>query len=75
MSRSVFLSLEPGKVVDHCRKADIGISAIEGQPSGGARLVCMSSAGAEQIRKLLKSHVLGEEKVTRQRYRPSTPLW
>lgn len=75
MSRDVFLDLDPGKVVAHCLKADIAVSVIEGLPGGGARLVCKSSAGAELIRKGLKSHLLDEDRVTRERYRPSTPLW
>jgi len=75
MSRDVFLDLDPGKVVAHCLKAEIGVSVIEELPGGGARLVCKSSAGAESIRKALKGHLLKDDQVTRERYRPSTPLW
>jgi hypothetical protein len=56
-------------------KRKIGISAIERLPAGGVRLVCMSSDGADKIRRALKSELLGEEKVARERHRPSTPLW
>jgi hypothetical protein len=50
------------------------VSAIEHLPQGGVRLVCMSSDGAETIRRKLKAHLIGGE-VTRARHRPNTPLW
>jgi hypothetical protein len=75
MSRTLFLRLDEGKVVAECLKRKIGISAIERLPAGGVRLVCMSSDGADKIRRALKSELLGEEKVARERHRPSTPLW
>jgi hypothetical protein len=74
MSRVVFLSLEEGAVVLRCRTEKVGVSAIERLPGGGVRLVCMSSTGADQIRRKLKSHVI-KEGATRERHRPTTPLW
>jgi len=75
MNRTVYVDLDEGKVVARCLKEKIGISAIERLPSGGVRLVCMSSGGAERIRQALKSHLVGEQSVARERHRPSTPLW
>jgi hypothetical protein len=43
-------------------------------PQGGVRLVCMSGYGAELIRRKLKSHIIKGE-VTRERHRPTRPLW
>ena len=74
MSRVVFLSLDEGKVVAHCLKENIGISAIEHLPGGGVRLVCMSSEGAGLIAVELKNYLL-DNNVTRVRHRPATPLW
>jgi hypothetical protein len=74
MSRVVFLSLDEGAVVLRCRTEKVGVSAIERLPGGGVRLVCMSSTGADQIRRKLKSHVI-KEGATRERHRPTTPLW
>jgi hypothetical protein len=75
MSRTVYVDLDEGKVVARCLKEKIGISAIERLPGGGVRLVCMSSDGAERVRHALKSHVIGDQSVARERHRPSTPLW
>ncbi|WP_028970501.1 hypothetical protein [Sphingomonas sp. URHD0057] len=75
MSRTLYLSLDEGKVVARCLKEKVGVSAIERLPRGGVRLVCMSSDGAERIRRALKSHLLDEDGVARERHRPSTPLW
>jgi hypothetical protein len=74
MSRVVYLRLEEGAVVVRCRTEKVGVSAIERLPGGGVRLVCMSSTGADQIRRKLKSHVMKED-ATRERHRPTTPLW
>lgn len=74
MSRVVYLSMEEGAVVLRCRSEKVGVSAIERLPGGGVRLVCMSSSGADQIRRKLKSHVLKEGAI-RERHRPLTPLW
>lgn len=74
MSRALLLDLDEGQVVARCLKEKVGVSAIERLPTGGTRLVCMSSAGADQLRKALKSHLIQGE-ATRERYRPATPLW
>jgi hypothetical protein len=74
MSRAILLSLDEGEVVARCLKAKVGVSAIEGLIGGGVRLVCLSSAGAELIRKTLKRHLIKGHAV-RERHRPPTPLW
>jgi hypothetical protein len=74
MSRVINLSLGEAAVVARCLSEDVGVSAIEGLPQGGVRLVCMSVDGAETIRLKLKSHIIKGE-VTRQRHRPTRPLW
>jgi len=75
MSRGVYLRLGEGRVVAECLKHKVGVSAIERLPAGGVRLVCMSSHGAQRIRKALKAELLDDERVARERHRPSTPLW
>ena len=74
MSRALFLSLGEGEVVARCLAEDVGISAVEGLPAGGTRLVCTSSLGAETMRKKLKAHLITDA-VVRQALRPRTPLW
>ncbi|HKP34081.1 MAG TPA: hypothetical protein VJT70_04800 [Sphingomicrobium sp.] len=74
MSRVVHLNLDEGVVVIRCLSEKVGVSAIERLPSGGVRLVCNSSTGAELIRRKLKRYVIAGE-VTRERYRPVKPLW
>ena len=74
MSRVLHLKLEEGEVVSRCLSANVGISAIESLPSGGTRLVCMSSDGAAELKRKLKSHLIAGD-VTRSAFRPKSPLW
>ena len=74
MSRVILLSMSEGDVVSKCLEANVGVSTIERLTSGGVRLVCMSSDGAQTIRKKLKSRIL-EGEVVRQRYRPAKASW
>ena len=74
MSRVLFVDLDEGKVVAQCLAEKVGISAIERLPSGGVRLVCMSSHGASLMERKFKSHLLADT-VTRERHRPVSPLW
>jgi hypothetical protein len=74
MSRVLFVSLDEGEVVSRCLAAKVGISALEGLPAGGTRLVCMSVDGAETMRKKLKTNLLTGV-VVRHARRPATPLW
>ena len=74
MSRVILLSISESEAVATCLEAKVGVSAIERLISGGVRLVCMSSEGAEFIRKKLKAHVI-EGQVVRERHRPAKPLW
>lgn len=74
MSRELFVRLEESEVVSRCLAEKVGISAIERLPAGGTRLVCMSGHGASVMTRKLKSHLI-KEAVTRQRHRPTSPLW
>jgi hypothetical protein len=74
VSRVVHFSLDEGVVVIRCLSEKVGVSAIEGLPGGGVRLVCMSSDGAAKIRKKLKDYVIDGE-VIRERHRPKTGTW
>ena len=72
MSRVLLVSLDEGEVVARCLAAKVSISAIEGLPSGGTRLVCMSVDGAMHMRRKLKSKILPGT-VVRATYRPGMP--
>ena len=74
MSRVVNLSLDEGMVVIRCLAEKVRISAIETLPSGGVRLVCTSTEGAEVIRRKLKRYLIHGD-VQREAFRPQTPLW
>ena len=74
MNRVLFVSLEESTVAKRCTAANVGISALESLPSGGTRLVCMSSDGAEAMRRKLRSHLI-KTHVTRRPYRPKAPTW
>lgn len=74
MSRTLLIDLPEGEVVAKCLAEKVGVSAIERLPSGGTRLVCSSSAGAERMRKLWKRKLIAGE-VMRERHRPTSPLW
>jgi hypothetical protein len=75
MSRTLYLTLDEGKVIACCLKEKVGVSTIERLPAGGTRLVCKSSEGAQRIRSMLKNQLLDAGGVTREPHRPSTPLW
>jgi hypothetical protein len=74
MSRVILLSMSEGEAVAKCLEAKVGVSAIERLTSGGVRLVCMSSDGAQTIRKKFKSRLI-EGDVIRERHRPVKPSW
>lgn len=74
MSRAINLAMTESAVTERCRTAGVGVSALETLPGGGVRLVCMSSDGAEIIRRLLKGKLLDADSA-RTRFRPATPLW
>ena len=74
MSRVLFVALDEGDVVARCLTEKVGVSAIERIPAGGVRLVCMSSEGADRMRRKFKRQLITEA-VTRQLHRPRTPIW
>lgn len=75
MSRTLYLSVDEGKVIACCLKQKVGVSAIERLPGGGVRLVCMSNDGAQRIRTVLGKQLMGDADAVRERHRPITPLW
>ena len=74
MSRVVHLNLDEGVVVIRCMSENVGVSAIECLSSGGVRLVCTSSEGADRMRQKLKAYLIPGA-VTREKHRPPNPLW
>ena len=74
MSRVLLVALDEGQVVASCLAENVGISAIERLHSGGVRLVCKSMEGAARMARKFKPHLI-DGVVTRERHRPSTPLW
>lgn len=74
MSRVLNLNLSANETIKRCDAADVGVSVVEEIPAGGVRLVCMSSDGAELMRKKLKSNLMKNEPV-REIWRPSSTLW
>lgn len=74
MSREILVAMSEADVVAKCQSAKVGVSAIERIPAGGVRLVCMSSSGAETMRKTFKAHLI-EGTVVREKLRPARPFW
>jgi hypothetical protein len=74
MSRALFLSLDEGQVVARCLAKKVSISTIERLPAGGVRLVCDSVDGAGEMTRDLKKFLISDT-ATRQKLRPTTPLW
>lgn len=58
MSRAINLMMAEAAVTESCRKAGVSISAIETLPSGGTHLVCTTGDGAEEMRHILKRHLI-----------------
>lgn len=74
MTRVVLLSLSEAEVMAQCAQSNVRVSALECLIGGGVRLVCSSVSGAETIRQKLKRNII-EGVVTRERHRPTKPLW
>ncbi|QIK96408.1 hypothetical protein G7076_08095 [Sphingomonas sp. HDW15A] len=74
MNRVLFVDMEKEMVISRCKAEDVGISALEALPTGGIRLVCKSSDGAEVMTRKLKRHLIGGD-VTRAPFRPRKTLW
>jgi hypothetical protein len=70
----LLLSMSETEALAKCQDAKVSVSAIERLHSGGVRLVCMSSHGAETMRKTLKKHLIVGE-VVRERHRPRHTSW
>ena len=65
------LSLPEAEVRRLCEAQGVSISVIEPLISGGTRLVCTSSAGAEEMRLRLRGHLIEGGVVRHRFYRPS----
>jgi hypothetical protein len=74
MTRMLLLSMTERDAIAKCADAKVGVSALEKLASGGVRLVCMSSAGAETMRKTLKKQLISGA-VVRERFRPRHNNW
>jgi hypothetical protein len=74
MSRALLVNLDEGQVIAKFQAEKVGISAIERLPAGGVRVVCKSSEGAGTMTRKFKGHLIQGE-VTRERHRPTKPLW
>jgi hypothetical protein len=72
VSRVLHVAIDEGEVVARCLSAKVEISAIEGLPAGGTRLVCMSTDGAAKMRRRLKRDLI-DGPVTRSLHRLGTP--
>lgn len=64
MSRAMNFSLSEAEVQNACAQAQIRISAIEPLPQAGTHVVCVTSEGADALRKKLGKHLI-EGKVKR----------
>lgn len=58
MSRAMNIALPEVQVTTLCERAGARISDIETLPSGGTRLVCLTSKEAEEMRRRLKGHLI-----------------
>jgi hypothetical protein len=70
MSRALLINLDEGQIIAKCLDEKVGISTIERLASGGVRLVCNSSRGADTMTRKLKGHLIDGHAV-RERHRPS----
>lgn len=70
MSRAMNLLLPEGEVKRLCLSQGVSISAIEPLKSGGMRLVCTSSSGADEMRLRLRGHLIEGEVIRHRFYRP-----
>lgn len=58
MSRAINFALSETELTRRCGDAAVEISVIEALPQGGTRLVCMTSDGAEIMRRRHPKDVL-----------------
>jgi hypothetical protein len=74
MSRAINLRLSEADVTARCTELKVAISAIEALPVEGTHLVCVTSEGADLIRRKLKSHLI-EGKVKRFAFYRIPSVW
>ena len=58
MTQPIDLALDEGVIVIRCLSENVGISAIDALPGGGARLICQTDEGAVLIRRKLKRYLM-----------------
>jgi len=58
MTRATNLKMPEGEVETLCKQKGIRISALETLPSGGTHIVCTTIEGADEVRRLLKKHII-----------------
>jgi hypothetical protein len=58
MSRAMNVKMAEADVAASCRKAGVSISASETLPQGGTHLVCKTSDGADEMRHVLRNHLI-----------------
>jgi len=58
MSRAINLAMHEADVKVRCAESGVSISAIEPLLSGGTHLVCMTSAGADEVRLRLGNYII-----------------
>ena len=58
MSRALLVNLDEEAAAKACARFDVAISAMETLPSGGVRLVCVTTEGAATMRRKLRSKLI-----------------
>lgn len=74
MSRAIDLKLAEAEVRTWCTKHNIATSVIEPLPSGGTHLVCITGAGAEEVRLRLGKQIMPETERRFRFYRARAPF-
>lgn len=74
MSRAINLRMSEAQVTAQFADLKVAISAIEALPVEGTHVVCLTSEGAELIRRKLKAHLI-EGKVKRFAYYRIPSVW
>ena len=69
MSREVYLNASEKFVVAQCLEENVGVSTVRSLACGGTRLVCMSVAGAETMRRRLSKNLMKPDSL-RERHGP-----
>jgi len=74
MSRAIDLVMPEDDVRTWCTKHKIPVSVIEPLPSGGTRLVCITAAGADEVRLRLGKSIMPDVEKRFRFYRARAPF-